>query len=203
MKVVPGKRGFDCALAAVLIVVFAPLLLVLALLIKLDDGGPVLFRQQRTGFRGRPFTILKFRTMIVDAPARGRAITVGADARITRIGRWLRASKLDELPQLFNVLKAEMSFVGPRPEVPRYTDDYAREDRVVLARRPGLTDPSSLRYRCESDLLALAGDPEHTYRTRILPDKLRGSARYARRQTLASDLRVLVGTAFPWRGMAT
>ena len=195
MRVVPGKGGFDCALALVLVVAFTPLFVALALAIKLDDGGPVLFRQQRTGFRGELFTILKFRTMIVGAQRRGRQITVGADARITRIGHWLRASKLDELPQLVNILRGEMSFVGPRPEVPRYTLRYTRGDRMVMRRRPGLTDPSSLRYRSESALLGLAADPDSLYRLRILPDKLRGSLRYAQSQSIASDFRILIATA--------
>ena len=146
-----AKRLFDLLLAAGALLLLAPLLLVLALVVWLDTPGPVFFRQERVGRGGRTFRIHKFRTMGVDAPQRGLALTVGEDPRITRSGRWLRRTRLDELPQLIDVLKGDMSLVGPRPEVPRYVQHYppALRDRA-LAVRPGITDPSSLAFLNES-----------------------------------------------------
>jgi lipopolysaccharide/colanic/teichoic acid biosynthesis glycosyltransferase len=187
-----AKRLFDLLLSGVALVALAPLLLVIALWIKLDSPGPVFFRQRRVGRQGVPFRIHKFRTMVADAPTRGPAITIGADARITRAGRRLRAWKLDELPQLLDVLAGDMSLVGPRPEMPQYVALYPPELRArVLAVRPGITDPASLRYADESALLAAAADPEREYREVLLPAKLRESAAYADRATLCSDLGVI------------
>jgi lipopolysaccharide/colanic/teichoic acid biosynthesis glycosyltransferase len=161
-------------------------------LFDLTAAGPALFRQERVGQHGRPFRIHKFRTMAADAPARGLALTVGADPRITRVGAWLRRTRLDELPQLLDVLLGRMSLVGPRPEVPRYVEQYppALRERV-LAVRPGLTDPASLQFIDESALLAAAADPEREYVQRILPAKLQAAADYAERATLLTDLQVL------------
>lgn len=198
MRPVPGKRGFDLMLAGAGLVALAPVLGLLAWAIRLDDGAPVLFRQRRVGRHGRPFTILKFRTM--RAAAAGRQITVGADPRITRVGRWLRASKLDELPQLLNIVRGEMHLVGLRPEVPRYVAAYTRHQRAILARRPGLTDPASIAYRHEADLLARAADPERAYRRRIMPDKLARALRFARDEDLSADWRILWRTLRPERG---
>ena len=186
------KRLFDLLGAAVALLLLSPLLLVLAVLIKLDSPGPVFFRQERVGRFGRPFRIHKFRTMVVDAPQRGLALTVGADPRITRSGRWLRRTRLDELPQLIDVLGGHMSLVGPRPEVPRYVQHYppALRERA-LAVRPGITDPSSLDFLDESDLLAAAADPEREYIDRILPRKLQAAADYAARATVWTDLLVI------------
>src|SRR5262249_7178416 len=149
-----------------------PVFLVVAALIKLDDGGPVLFRQQRVGRNLKTFFILKFRTMRVDAE-KGSAITVKDDTRITRMGRFLRPTKLDELPQLWNVLCGEWALVGPRPEVPRYVDLFRAEYTEILRLRPGITDVASIRYRDESSLLDRAEDAERTYVERILPEKLK------------------------------
>jgi len=190
-----AKRLFDLLLAALGLLLLAPLLLAVALWIKLDSRGPVLFRQERVGRFGRPFLIHKFRTMRVEAPALGPQITVGADARITRAGRWLRASKLDELPQLWDVLRGAMSLVGPRPEVPRYVALYPAELReLVLSVRPGITDPASLRFRHESELLARAADPEREYVEVVLPAKLRLAADYVRQAGLLADLRLILAT---------
>ncbi len=187
-----SKRLFDVVGAGLALVLFSPLLLLLALVIRLDSPGPVFFRQERVGRHGVPFRIHKFRTMVADAPARGLALTVGADPRITRCGAWLRRTRLDELPQLIDVLRGAMSLVGPRPEVPRYVQHYPSGLRErALAVRPGITDPSSLEFIDEASLLANAADPEREYIERILPRKLQCAADYADRASLWTDLRVL------------
>jgi lipopolysaccharide/colanic/teichoic acid biosynthesis glycosyltransferase len=187
-----AKRLFDILLSALLLLVLTPLGLLLALAIKLDSPGPVFFRQERVGLHGKLFRIHKFRTMVADAPALGPALTVGQDARITRIGRWLRRSKLDELAQLIDVLRGDMSLVGPRPEVPHYVALYPPALREqVLAVRPGITDPVSLAHADESDELAQAADPERHYVEVVMPRKLQAAAAYAQRATLRTDLSVL------------
>ncbi|MBK9363531.1 MAG: sugar transferase [Rubrivivax sp.] len=189
------KRLFDLLGAAVGLLLLSPLLLVLALVIKLDSPGPVFFRQQRVGRFGQPFLIHKFRTMVADAPQRGLAITVGADPRITKCGAWLRRTRLDELPQLIDVLRGDMSLVGPRPEVPRYVQHYPPGLRErALAVRPGITDPSSLAFIDEAELLAQAADPERDYVELILPRKLQAAADYAERASLRTDLLVIART---------
>ena len=192
-----AKRLFDVAGAAVALLVLAPLLLFVALRIKLDSPGPVFFRQVRVGRHGVPFRIHKFRTMLHGGhAAQGLQLTVGADPRITRVGAWLRRTRIDELPQFIDVLQGTMSLVGPRPEVPRYVAHYppALRDRV-LAVRPGITDPASLLGLNESALLAQAADPEREYIERLLPAKLQHSADYAEQASLLSDLAVLWRTA--------
>ena len=186
------KRLFDLIGAALALVLLSPLLLCVALAVKLDSRGPVFFRQERVGRHGQLFRIHKFRTMVADAPHRGPQITVGADARITRVGGFLRHYRIDELPQFIDVLKGDMSLVGPRPEVPRYVALYPQEMKdKVLAVRPGITDPASLELIDEGELLARAADPEREYVEVILPRKLRCAADYASRATLWSDLGVL------------
>ena len=187
------KRTLDLLLALAGLALLWPLLLLAALWVKLDSPGPALFNQERVGRQGRSFRIHKFRTMRND-PAPGRQITVGADPRITRSGRWLRASKLDELPQLLNVLKGEMSFVGPRPEVPRYVALYTEEERRVLELRPGITDLASIKYRDEAEILARAADPERAYVDEVMRDKLRINLEYAARAGLWADLGVILKT---------
>lgn len=188
------KRGFDVAVAGAALLLLSPLLLALALWVKLDSPGPALYRQVRLGRLGAPFRIRKFRTMFEGAG--GPPLTVGDDARITRAGRVLRRSRLDELPQLLDVLQGTMSLVGPRPEVPRYMDAAPPALRArVLAVRPGMTDPVALAHLDESALLAAAPDPERSYRDAILPAKLQAAADYADRATLWTDLRVLWRTA--------
>lgn len=191
------KRLFDLTGALLALALLWPLLLGIAIAVRLDSPGPALFRQERVGRNGRPFRIHKFRTMAADAPARGLPLTVGADRRITRVGAWLRRTRLDELPQFIDILRGDMSLVGPRPEVPRYVALYppALRERV-LAVRPGLTDPASLAFIDESALLAAAADPEREYVQVILPRKLQLAAEYAERATLATDLWVL------WRTLA-
>ncbi|WP_422012249.1 sugar transferase [Roseateles sp.] len=187
-----SKRLFDVICSVLGLLLLSPLLLLAAAWIKLDSPGPALFRQTRVGRFGVPFTIHKFRTMRVEA---GAALTVGADPRITRAGHLLRQTKLDELPQLWDVLRGAMSLVGPRPELPRYVACYPAELRDrVLAVRPGITDPASLAFSHEAELLAAAADPEREYREVVLPAKLRLSADYAEHASLASDLRLILVT---------
>ena len=190
-----AKRAFDLLGASLALVLLWPLMLAIAAAIKLDSRGPVLFRQQRVGRHGVPFRIHKFRTMVADAPQRGLALTVGADVRITRIGHWLRSTRLDELPQLIDVLAGHMSLVGPRPELPQYVAHYPAALRErALSVRPGITDPSSLLYLNEAELLARAADPEREYIEVILPRKLQCAADYAAQANLRSDLSVLLRT---------
>ena len=189
-----AKRAFDLLVAALALLLLAPLLLGVALWVRLDSPGPVFFRQQRVGRHGVPFMIHKFRTM--RAGAEGLALTVGDDPRITCAGHFLRRTRIDELPQLLDVLRGAMSLVGPRPEVPRYVALYPAALRErALAVRPGITDPASLAFINESEMLAKAADPEHEYVHVILPAKLQRAADYADSATLATDLRVLWQTA--------
>lgn len=189
------RRLLDIVVAFLALLLLSPLMGVLAIWIRLDSPGPALFRQARVGRGGRIFQMHKFRTMTVDAPTRGLPLTVGDDPRITRSGRWLRRRRLDELPQLWDVLRGEMALVGPRPEVPRYVAHYppALKDRV-LSLRPGLTDPSTLAALDEAAVLAAAADPEREYIEVLLPRKLQVAADYAERASLRSDLGVLAQT---------
>ena len=188
------KRLLDILASAFGLLVVWPALLAAAVLIKLDSKGPVLFRQRRVGRGFKTFFILKLRTMAADAPARGGAITAGGDPRVTRVGRWLRRSKLDELPQLWNVLKGEMSLVGPRPEVPEFVEKFRADYEKVLTIRPGITDLASLRYRDEEAVLASYPDPEQAYIERILPDKIALAKRYVDTASLGLDARILLQT---------
>jgi lipopolysaccharide/colanic/teichoic acid biosynthesis glycosyltransferase len=186
------KRAFDVVAALVGLLVFGLPMLAAAAWIRLDSPGPVFFRQERVGRHGRRFRIHKFRTMAVDAEQRGPQLTVGADARVTRAGRLLRANRLDELPQFLDVLAGDMSLVGPRPDVPRYVDQWPADLRArVLAVRPGITDPASLAFRDEAALLARAADPEREYMDVILPRKLALAADYADHASLWTDLAVI------------
>jgi len=185
-------RAVEATLACFGLAVSSPILLAAAGLIAATSPGPVLFKQQRVGLNGRPFTLLKLRTMRV-APE-GSQLTASGDSRITPVGRWLRRFKLDEIPQLWNVARGDMSLVGPRPEVPRYVDPESPLWRQVLSARPGLTDPVTLRLRDEETLLAGAADPELFYRERLLPWKLNGYLDYLQRRSWATDLGVLGDT---------
>ncbi len=190
------KRLFDLVVAALALLALLPLLLAVALWVKLDSTGPVFFRQQRVGRHGKLFAIHKFRTMAADAPTRGLPLTVGADPRITRAGAFLRRTRIDELPQFIDVLQGTMSLVGPRPEVPRYVAHYPAALRErALSVRPGITDPASLAHLDEASLLAQTADPEREYIEHILPAKLAEAARYAEHATLATDVAVLWRTA--------
>jgi lipopolysaccharide/colanic/teichoic acid biosynthesis glycosyltransferase len=189
-----SKRLFDIAAALAGLLVLAPLLALVALWIKADSPGPVFFRQQRVGRHGRLFSIYKFRTMTA-APAATIELTVGSDRRITGAGQFLRHYKLDELPQLINVLQGAMSLVGPRPEVPRYVACYPPELRaIVLSVAPGITDWASILYREESAILGRAADPERAYRETILPAKLDYYVRYVRERSFWTDLRIIFRT---------
>jgi lipopolysaccharide/colanic/teichoic acid biosynthesis glycosyltransferase len=194
------KRVFDIAVSAVALLLLLPLFGLIALAIKLDSPGPVFFKQCRIGRNFRRFWIYKFRTMIADAPAQGGELTVGADSRITRIGGWLRQFKLDELPQLFNIIKGDMALVGPRPEVPRYVEMFRQDYEEILKLRPGLTDLASLKYRNEATLLARADNPEAEYIAHLLPDKIRLAKEYRRRAGLLFDLRLTARTVFTLLG---
>jgi lipopolysaccharide/colanic/teichoic acid biosynthesis glycosyltransferase len=189
-----SKRLFDIAAALAGLLLLAPLFALAALWIKFDSPGPVFFRQQRVGRHGKPFSIFKFRTMTA-APAETLQLTVGRDSRITGAGQFLRHYKLDELPQLLNVLQGTMSLVGPRPEVPRYVACYPPEVRaIVLSVAPGITDWASILYREESDILGRAADPELAYRETILPAKLDYYVRYVRERSFWADLRIIFST---------
>ena len=190
-----AKRLFDIFLAALGLLLLSPLLLAVAVWIKLDSKGPVFFRQERVGRFGQPFRIHKFRTMVAGAQRLGPEITVGLDARITAAGKVLRRTRLDELPQLIDVLAGSMSLVGPRPEVPRYVAMYPRELRdKVLSVRPGITDRASIEYLDEASLLAAAADPERTYAEVVMPAKLRFAAEYVDHATLGTDVRLIALT---------
>ncbi|MBB4846209.1 lipopolysaccharide/colanic/teichoic acid biosynthesis glycosyltransferase [Paucibacter oligotrophus] len=188
-----AKRLFDILCAGLGLLLLLPLLILLALWIKWDSPGPVMFRQERVGRFGRPFYIHKFRSMRVDNA--GLQITVGEDPRITRSGRLLRAAKLDELPQLWDVLRGAMSLVGPRPEVPRYVALYTPEQReLVLSLRPGITDTASIEYRDESRLLAQSTEPERTYVEVIMPAKLAYACRYVQERSFWGDVGLILKT---------
>ena len=186
------KRSVDIALAGVLLAVSLPLILLAAILIKLDSDGPVIFRQVRVGRGFKRFHILKLRTMAHSSA--GTSYTVGGDSRITRVGCWLRRSKLDELPQLWHVLRGEMSLVGPRPVVPELTEEFRKDYERLLEVRPGLTDPAALKYCQEADVLAMVPDPLKYFKTVVTPDKLRLSQAYLQRATGWSDLAILART---------
>lgn len=188
------KRLMDLLGAGVGLLLLWPFFLAVALAIKLDDRGPVFFRQERVGRFGRRFRIWKFRTMVMDAEKRGAQVTVGRDPRITRVGHTLRRFKLDEFPQLINVLVGEMSLVGPRPEVPRYVAEYSPEQRVVLELRPGITDPASISFRDEAALLAEKEDPEKAYLEEVMPEKIRINLAYAARASVITDFAMVLKT---------
>ncbi len=190
-----AKRLFDLACVVPALLLLIPVFCVLAVWIKLDSPGPVFFRQERIGKDGQPFRIYKLRTMVDDAERKGGQITVGVDPRITRSGRFLRKFKLDELPQLINVLKGEMSLVGPRPEVPRYVALYPPNDRqMILSVPPGITDEAAIRFRHENALLAGQADPETYYVERILPQKIPLYVKYVKERTLVRDIMLILKT---------
>lgn len=195
------KRLVDLAASLLGLVLLAPALLAIALLVRWDSPGPALFRHLRVGRNGRLFQMLKFRTMHDDHDRPSGEMTLRPGARVTRLGGFLRRHKLDELPQLFNVLVGDMSLVGPRPEVALYVARYPARDRaVVLSVRPGVTDLASLRFRDEADWLARARDPERAYLEKILPRKLRLNRYYVRRQSLCLDLGLIARTIFALLG---
>jgi lipopolysaccharide/colanic/teichoic acid biosynthesis glycosyltransferase len=172
----------------------SPFLLLAAVLIKLDSQGPVFFKQERIGRRFRPFYIYKFRTMVDDAARLGNAITAGNDPRITRVGWFLRKTKIDELPQLINVLKGEMTFVGPRPEVRQFVELFRQDYEEILQMRPGITDLASLKYRDEAAVLGQSENPEEEYLRSVLPEKIKLGKEYIRRSSFFFDLTLIFKT---------
>ena len=189
------KRTFDVIVSAVVLLIATPLLLGIGILVTTTSPGGPVFRQTRIGRHRRPFKILKFRTMTVHHAAAAGSFDAGDRSRVTRIGRPLRRTKLDELPQLWNVLVGDMSLVGPRPEVPKWTEVHRPRWDRVLSVRPGLTDPASIRYRDEESILAASDDPESTYRDEILPRKLDLAEQYVRDRSFLGDLTLLFATA--------
>lgn len=189
------KRLFDLFVSALGLLALSPLLFVIALWIKFDSVGPVFFRQERVGRGGKIFRIFKFRTMVIDAELKGLQITVGADARLTRAGKWLRKRKLDELPQLLDVCLGRMSLVGPRPEVPRYVACYPDDVRqMVLSVRPGITDKASIEFKDENEILGRAVDANLAYINEVLPIKLGYYVEYVKNQSLLSDILLIIRT---------
>jgi len=185
------KRTFDFLMALSMLLLVSPLFLSVAVIIKKNDGGPIFYRGERTGFMEAPFRIYKFRTMAVDAEKFGGASTADDDARITPVGRFLRKYKLDELPQLINVLKGEMSIVGPRPEVKLYTDMFTAEEKAILTVRPGITDWASIWNADEGAILAGATDPDLAYQELIRPMKLKLQLKYVRERSFWVDLKII------------
>lgn len=193
-KVQVAKRFFDVIFAMTALILLAPIMVFVALGIRLTSRGPVLYRGLRVGRNGENFRMLKFRTMIVDAEAMGGYCVGEDDSRITSLGRWLRKYKLDELPQLINVLRGHMSAVGPRPEVRKYVDLYTDEEQLILAVRPGITDWATLWDSDEGAILSGQPDPERTYVELIRPEKLRLQMKYVREQSMWADLKILIAT---------
>jgi lipopolysaccharide/colanic/teichoic acid biosynthesis glycosyltransferase len=190
-----AKRAFDLALTICGMILLLPLFAAIALWVKIDSPGPVFFRQTRIGRSGEPFSIIKFRTMVTKAEAMGPKITVDGDARVTRSGAFLRRWKLDELPQLINVLLGDMSLVGPRPEVPEYVACYPEGLRdKILSVRPGITDIASVEFRHESRILAESDDPLRAYIDTVLPDKLRYAEQYVDEHGIWTDLKIIAKT---------
>lgn len=191
-----AKRLFDIIASGVGLLCLAPVFILVAFWIKADSPGPVFFRQARVGRGGRLFRIYKFRSMRVGSD-KGSQITIGGhDSRITRSGVFIRRFKIDELPQLINVFLGDMSFVGPRPEVPHYVDMYSEEQREVLRVRPGITDLASIKYRDENEILGTVDDPEAYYVSVIMPDKLSINLDYVRHHSFIGDIRIILMTLF-------
>lgn len=190
------KRCFDIIASFLGIILLSPVLLIIGFSVKCTSKGPVFFKQIRIGRYGKQFKILKFRTMFEGSDKKGLSITVGADSRITGAGKFLRKTKLDELPQLFNVFIGDMSFVGPRPEVPKYVEMYNERQREVLKIRPGITDYASIYFRNESELLAEAEDPEREYIENIMPAKIEYSLKYMKEMNVFLDIKIIFSTLF-------
>ena len=191
------KRLFDFITSFFGLILLAPIFVLIALWIKIDSRGPIFFRQERVGFQGEGFRIHKFRTMVLDAEKKGKQITVGADSRITTVGSFLRKYKLDEIPQLIDVLAGDMSLVGPRPEVSKYIDCYSDDEKFdVLSVKPGITDNASIEFRDESELLASSKDPEAAYINEVLPKKIALYRKYVRGRSFFGDVVIIFKTIF-------
>ncbi|HLU09339.1 MAG TPA: sugar transferase [Oceanobacillus sp.] len=188
------KRLFDVMVSGIGLIVLSPLLLAIGLAVRLTSPGPALYKAKRVGRDGELFTLYKFRSMVADADKQGPGVTTAGDSRVTPVGRILRRTKLDELPQLFNVLRGDMSLVGPRPEDPRYVALYTPEQRAVLRVRPGITSPASVHYRDEERILQ-GENWETQYMTQVLPAKLALDLEYAQEANLLTDLKIILQTA--------
>ena len=188
------KRAFDFTLSALGLLILTPFFGLIGILIKLDSAGPIFFKQERIGRGFRPFLIYKLRTMTQNSHTLAPLITAGKDSRITRVGAILRRTKIDELPQLINVLKGEMSFVGPRPEVRKYAEMFRQDYEEILKIKPGITDLASLKYRHETELLGRSENPEEQYLTEVLPDKIQLSKEYLRISSFSVDMQVIAKT---------
>lgn len=189
-----SKRIFDVIVSLVGLMIVSPLFILMALRIKRDSSGPVFYRGIRVGRFGKPFKIFKFRTMLVDAEKIGGPSTADDDPRVTEIGRFLRKYKLDELPQLINILKGEMSFVGPRPEVPVEIETYSEEEKRVLLVRPGITDWASLTFHDEGEILKGSPDPHKTYQEKIKPEKIKLALKYVDERSFLTDIKIIFQT---------
>ena len=185
------KRLLDYVFSFIGIVVLSPIFMLICVLIKINDNGPIFYYGTRVGVRGAIFSIYKFRTMVVNADKIGGPSTADDDSRITKVGKFLRKYKLDEIPQLINVLKGEMSFVGPRPEVPFYVNMFSEEEKKILTVKPGITDWASLWNSDEGAILAGSKDPEKTYMEKIRPEKIRLQLKYTREQSFWVDMRII------------
>jgi Sugar transferases involved in lipopolysaccharide synthesis len=196
MKIINNivKRFFDFFLSLIGLTILSPILIIVSILIKVDSNGPVFFMQTRVGKNGEYFKIFKFRTMIVDAEKKGKQITVGKDNRITKVGATLRKYKIDELPQLINVLVGNMSLVGPRPEVPKYVNLYTEDQKKVLHVKPGITDLASIKYRDENDILATVDNPEEYYIGIIMKDKINLNLEYINTSNVFLDFMIIIKT---------
>ena len=188
------KRVFDTIVSLIGLTLLLPFFLIIAIIIKTDSSGPVFFRQVRVGKNGKEFKIFKFRTMVQDAEKKGMQITVGKDNRITKSGHFLRKTKLDELPQLINILTENMSFVGPRPEIPKYVAMYDENQKDILMLKPGITDLASIEYRDENTLLAKSDNPEETYIKEILPRKIELNIKYIKNMSIIHDIELILRT---------
>ncbi len=190
------KRLFDIFFSLTGIIILFPIFIIISLLIILDSRGSIFYTQERIGKDEKPFKLYKFRTMKTDSDKKGLLTIGNKDNRITKVGYYLRKSKIDELPQLLNVLIGNMSLVGPRPEVKKYTMMYSAEQKKVLSVRPGITDFASIAYRNENELLAKCNNPEKTYIETIMPDKLKLNLKYIQEQSLWTDVKIIIKTIF-------
>ena len=190
------KRFFDFTISLIGLIVISPALVLAALLVKITSGSPVFYKQERVGRNGKIFKLYKFRTMVADADKIGSSVTTKNDPRITAVGSFLRSLKLDEFPQLINVLKGDMSFVGPRPDVSGFADKLEGDDKIILSVRPGITGPATLKYRNEEELLAKQADPDKYNAEVIYPDKIRINREYAKNHNFWMDIFYVLKTIF-------
>ena len=185
------KRSFDLMVSTLTLIIMLPLMMLISILVKLDSKGPILYKGVRVGRHGKLFKMFKFRTMIVNAEKLGGPSSADDDPRITKVGHLIRKSKVDELPQLINILKGEMSFVGPRPEVPLEVETYTEEEKKILLVKPGITDWASLKYHNEGEILRGSPDPHKTYREKIKPGKMRLALKYVDEKSFLTDIKII------------